>query len=294
MLKVSCILCLFLLSPLGYSEFYKYLDDNNRWVYTDSKPLSLENVETIRELRAKQRIEPNIYVAQTSDSYAIKVDNPLFAPIQIELTFLDESVEYAQVDAKSKQTIKTSESGFDEIGVRWVLGRSATNQVINYDYQFPVEQNKPHLITQGFVGKYSHQDKANRFAVDIKLDIGSTIVAARAGIVVSVVEDNVGAGTSQYFLDKANYITVLHDDDTFATYAHILKSSSMVKPGQSVEIGQPIAKSGNSGYSSGPHLHFVVRQNKNFSVDSIPFNFKNRQGIVFKPAAGMKVYGVGP
>ncbi|MBU2713367.1 hypothetical protein [Zooshikella harenae] len=64
--------------------------------------------------------------------------------------------------------------------------------------------------------------------VDIGMKVGTYIAAARPGTVVSVKKDYHMRGTSNYFLDKANYVMVMHDDGTYATYAHILLGTAMV------------------------------------------------------------------
>jgi len=57
----------------------------------------------------------------------------------------------------------------------------------------------------------------------------------------------------------ANIVRILHDDGTHAVYAHLNWNSIRVRPGDHVERGEYIADSGNTGFSSGPHLHFEIR-----------------------------------
>ncbi len=96
-------------------------------------------------------------------------------------------------------------------------------------------------------------------------------------------------GTDEYFLDKANYVQVMHEDGTFAIYAHLLLGTAKVKPGDRVAAGTPVGQSGSSGYSTGPHLHFVVSRPGDFAYPSIPFQFLNASGQPFVPEAGKTV-----
>jgi murein DD-endopeptidase MepM/ murein hydrolase activator NlpD len=60
------------------------------------------------------------------------------------------------------------------------------------------------------------------------------------------------------FKNSANYVIVRHSDGTYGEYLHLQPNAAMVRLGETVQAGQPIAHSGNSGYSSRPHLHFGV------------------------------------
>jgi len=88
--------------------------------------------------------------------------------------------------------------------------------------------------------------------MDFGAPTGTPIRAAAGGTVVTAVTNsNSGYG---------NYVVIQHDDGTLSTlYAHC--SSVSVKVGQRVEQGDVIGKVGNTGNSTGPHLHFEVRKN---------------------------------
>lgn len=86
--------------------------------------------------------------------------------------------------------------------------------------------------------------------VDIALQVGDTIVAAIDGRVERVSWDAKGYGL---------FICISHNDGIETRYAHL--SSSLVTPGTYVYAGQPIALGGNTGNSTGPHLHFETRVN---------------------------------
>ncbi len=90
---------------------------------------------------------------------------------------------------------------------------------------------------------------------------------------------------------KANSVRVLHEDGTMAVYAHLQLESIQVHPGQPVSAGQHLANSGNTGFSSGPHLHFAIHHNAQQQLLSLPFKFTDRNGQRFTPQAESTLIG---
>jgi murein DD-endopeptidase MepM/ murein hydrolase activator NlpD len=84
--------------------------------------------------------------------------------------------------------------------------------------------------------------------------------------------------------DAANALVVKHDDGTAAAYLHLNSPYTGVKKGTRVELGQPIALSGSTGWSTGPHLHFQaeVKGCSSWYCQSIPIDFEG----IGKPDAG--------
>ncbi|MCW8874061.1 MAG: M23 family metallopeptidase, partial [Xanthomonadales bacterium] len=147
-------------------------------------------------------------------------------------------------------------------------------------------------ISQGFQGDRTHTTPDSEFAVDIVMPVGTAILAARDGTVMDVEEDfNRGGADRDKFVDKANQVRILHDDGTMAVYAHLDLASVSVRPGARVRAGQPIARSGNTGFSSGPHLHFAVQQNAGMKMISLPFKFQTAAGVPAAPQEAQMLQG---
>ncbi|MDR5659364.1 peptidoglycan DD-metalloendopeptidase family protein [Serpentinicella sp. ANB-PHB4] len=94
--------------------------------------------------------------------------------------------------------------------------------------------------------------------VDIATPTGANIVAAAQGTVVS----------SHFMGGYGNTVIIDHGGGIMTLYAH--NSRLLVSPGQQVSRGQSIALAGSTGDSTGPHLHFEVRENGRF-VDPLPY-----------------------
>ena len=88
-------------------------------------------------------------------------------------------------------------------------------------------------------------------------------------------------------LHRANFVVVLHSDGTTGEYFHLERGSARVHAGDRVERGQPLARSGNTGFSTAPHLHFgVYRTGHDRTTDSLAVRFQTRRGALSNPRSG--------
>ena len=108
----------------------------------------------------------------------------------------------------------------------------------------PFDGNYP--ITQKFGEKYTNE--AGHNGIDYALPMGTPVLAAADGIVHVAGIDNTGYG---------NYVIIKHTWNAGTLYGHLRNWN--VIPGQSVKAGDIVGYSGNSGNSTGPHLHFEYR-----------------------------------
>jgi murein DD-endopeptidase MepM/ murein hydrolase activator NlpD len=129
----------------------------------------------------------------------------------------------------------------------------------SFVYLLPYKPGTRHLMVQGYYSKHSHQYMA---ALDFKMKTGTTICAARGGLVNSVTDTSNKGGLNVKYMSDWNYIIIRHEDGSTALYGHLKKNGALVKAGDTVKQGQPIALSGNTGYSAFPHLHFQVWNNE--------------------------------
>ncbi len=175
----------------------------------------------------------------------------------------------------------TSATGRRGFGLEYRWARGDPDRVQhddNHRYLLPFAHGTKHRVTQGYNGRFTHFGE-NRYAVDFDLDIGTPIKAARGGLVVEVRQDSTVGGQDARFTGMANYVLVQHDDGSFGNYAHLKPGGAAVTVGRRVSAGELIGFSGNTGRSSGPHLHFDVRiPTREGRMQSIPTLFRGVNG----------------
>ncbi len=218
-------------------------------------------------LQAQPRLK--LTEERTSTGYAVFASNLEYCPVSVEILFelenLQSSIGTEKIVVTPPRTEKYKiadliyESGKNRFGYR-IRSSAAFGDVTlteydeTYAYDLPYEKGAAHAIHQGYNGKLSHQ---NENALDFTMPEGTRILAARGGVVVKVVEHNTQNCLKPECKDYNNYILICHSDGTFAEYVHLLHQGARVKPGDAVRQGDLIALSGNTGWTTGPHLHFA-------------------------------------
>ncbi|MGW7364919.1 M23 family metallopeptidase [Streptomyces sp. NPDC054841] len=115
---------------------------------------------------------------------------------------------------------------------------------------------------------WSHKHSGQDFAVPV----GTAVKAASSGVVVKAGPGGGGDGSAY-----GNAIVIKHGNGTYSQYAHL--SQIKVNIGQTVDTGKVIALSGNTGNSSGPHLHFEIRTTPNYGSAVNPASFLRSEGV---------------
>lgn len=124
---------------------------------------------------------------------------------------------------------------------------------------------------------------------------GKNIVAAAEGTVVKVVDrvrsaPFVGYGVVDFLATNfvGNHVIIQHTENEFGLYAHLIKGTIPVNPGERVQRGQVIGQCGHSGHSSEPHLHFHLQDGPNFYFAmGLPIRFSD---VMVEGAEPAQVY----
>lgn len=280
--KILAVLCTALLSCQSYAmTVYKYTDANGVVTYTDQVQAGAQ-VFVFND-RMVERVENDIKLTtrQHEHGATLLLRNNLHAPVEVELV-LEQQANIAGgiqaplrkvLPARSTTTLVTLLPDNPAQPVQYTpkLRHAVGDPRLlptTSQYSLPWHGG-PFRLTQGANGKYSHFTPKSRYALDIAMPEGTPIVAARGGVVVKVENQQTGRGSNP----AGNFVRILHDDGTMGVYLHLQKGSVGVTQGQRVTQGSLLARSGNTGNSTGPHLHFVVQRNIGLAVESIPFDF---------------------
>ncbi|EGX57469.1 peptidase [Streptomyces zinciresistens K42] len=114
--------------------------------------------------------------------------------------------------------------------------------------------------------------KATHSGQDFAVPTGTSVKAVRAGTVVKAGGNGGGDGPAYGIA-----VVIKHANGTYSQYAHLSRAD--VKIGQKVKTGQHIARSGNTGNSTGPHVHLEIRKTANYGSAVDPVAFLRAKGL---------------
>jgi len=307
-----CLRLVLLALLLGLSQataaktIYKYTDENGILHFTDRPPPDDVEVETRRV-----RVDTAAAIRMRTESIGGRrqqiIDNLIHGPVQIELRLTKSDNVRTEPALPRTFVLKRDFTGelvrylprrkdrswSYQVTSRYVPGMPGVQPDRNHRYLPPWPAGQQFIVSQGFHGKTTHNSPDAIYAVDIPMPVGTPIVATREGVVMEVHQDYYGAGQDrERFGARANAIRIHHADGTMAIYAHLDVESALVQPGDVVLAGETIARSGNTGFSSGPHLHFAIQVNAGMRLESIPFHFLQAGGKLVEPLTATRIHGV--
>ena len=289
--------CLSLLcaASVQAAKVYRWKDGNGVVRYGDQPPASAVPPRdmAVIPVRAEPDAIVRLHVTGEGGAYQAWAENALAGTVEVRLSFARNRNVFgepalparASVPAYDRvlvariEPVDAARHGDFELRLEAVPGNpNARPRDIEYGYPLRTRDLR---VEQGFGGSYSHNDEQNRYAVDFAAPIGTEVVAARDGTVMQVENDFDKAGLNREQLGgRANFVRIVHEDGTMAVYAHLREGGVMVRVGQRVRAAQLIGYSGNTGFTSGPHLHFSLQVNRGMRLVSIPFKMFGPQGIL--------------
>ena len=282
---------------------YKYKDANGQWVFSDNAPPSGTKSdgsftlshpdETLQN--TIEREDKGATTTFTAVNTCLCVATFAEKIIHSDDPGIADGTEYHKLlQPQTRELlarVNNAGQGNTNLKFVWMIALGSPNAQHHPPgpYRVPFAVGSTFVISQAFPQAFTHTTPDSRYAVDIALPDGTPVYAARDGIVINVRHDAFRGGASPAMMDQANMVAVLHDDGTIALYGHLHWDSIQVHIGQQVTRGQALGNSGSTGFSTGPHLHFVVMRNDGTTDQSVPITFAGPSGIAVTPATGMKL-----
>ena len=286
--SLACVALMACASPAFAQKLFKYRDASGVWVFTDRQPESSQPYETAKLERTLEKPEVKLFRRNTADGVTLYAHSTYFAPIQLGFRITNASNVAAGTPRDGLQMLPPrGEATLVEVA----SADKSSPLTFDYEYQFLPgdpravhEPDRPYRlpyalasrfeVSQAYPDAATHADPSSTYAVDFAMPIGTHVLASRGGTVIEVASDFYEAGVNAAVDGpRANVVRILHDDGTMSLYGHLNWNSIRVVPGQRVERGEYLADSGNTGFSTGPHLHFVVQRNRGGAIVSVPVEF---------------------
>jgi len=290
-------------TPARAQTAYRYRDANGQWVFTDqATAAAAPGGGAITLSREHEALHVTVDRDDTPEATRLIAHNNCVCVVTVRVSivrsdFADMPVGAtygATLEPGARQTLAQAQRTPDTAGklsFRWRGALGAPDAVHKPArlYRAPFAVGATFMVTQAYPLRATHDTDESMYAVDFGLPDDTPVYAAREGTVINVRHDSFNGAPLPQMLDQANVILILHDDGTIAMYAHLHWDSIRVRIGQRVQRGEYIADSGNTGFSTGPHLHFAVVRNSGIADVSIPVQFEGPGGAAVKAVTNESV-----
>jgi murein DD-endopeptidase MepM/ murein hydrolase activator NlpD len=298
---VAAVLAAALPGVSAAQSAYKYRDTNGQWVFTDGAASAAAPAGDA--ISVAHEHDPLHVSVDRTDSEAstqligvndclcvvtvrVRIEQSDFAEISRGHTYqvtLDPGARQPVVTAPHMTAPHVNGEGKLRYSWTYALGSPKAAHTPTRPYRVPFAVGESFTVTQAYPTRITHVTPDSAYAVDFALPDGTPVYAAREGTVINVRHDSFRGAPLPAMLDQANLIEILHDDGTIGVYGHLHWDSIRVHIGQHVARGEYIADSGNTGFTTGPHLHFAVWRNAGGVDVSIPVQFAGSGGVAVTP-----------
>lgn len=162
----------------------------------------------------------------------------------------------------------------------WMVANGGVTRNTSHSWEIQTQRYAYDFLVLDQNGKSYDHDGTN---VEDYHCYGKTIISPADGTVIEIRTDCrdskiMGRGKTDPLIKdiRGNYIVIRHADNEYSCLAHLKPDSISVNEGQKVKRGQPIARCGNSGNTSEPHLHFQIQDGRSFFTSmGLPIHFEN-------------------
>lgn len=229
------------------SELLEKIQNQKEKIEQAKKELENSKIELSNSKASKQNISNQLQTAKNEKSKQVEKLSADEKAIQEEIDELKESnIQIAKEIKKAQEQYAAQIAALNnKKSLKSGNSSSSSGNYVggNGTLQRPVSSGS---ISAGMY----YSSGSYHGAVDFAVPVGTPVYAAETGVVIKTANLTYSYGT---------YVVIQHANGLQSWYAHGTSGSICVSPGQTVSRGQKIMNSGNSGHSSGPHLHFEVR-----------------------------------
>lgn len=274
---------------------YRYRDANGQWVFTD-QAAAAHSAQAIPLAHEPAALRIFVDRSDTPAATQLIAVNDCLCVATVRIAIIDSDFPRIPRGATYQATLAPAERHVlvesprprsDPLQLSFTLstalGSPKAVHAPVHPYRAPFALGSTFTVSQAYPSRVTHVTPDTQYAVDFAMPDGTPVYAARQGTVINVRHDSFRGAPAPAMIDQANFILILHDDGTIGVYGHLQWDSIRVRIGQHVARGEYIANSGNTGFTTGPHLHFAVWRNAGAADVSVPVEFAGSGGIAVTP-----------